>query len=241
MGLRGCFTVVGLEELTPFEVRDGFCPPIHPPAPAALARHFTEGIPLGLGQGQTLHHFADPFSHVYLVEEGEIAGMIVTGSGATRVIHLARAGSIIGEMFAFAQPPLPALGCLVATRETKLRALPVTRVRQLFADDPEFASELATSVSRKAVAYAKQLEDLCFRGVRRRLAGLLVALFDAGKGSKVCHFSQEALAEMISAHRVTVTQALDELQGIGVIGVGRRRIFLLDRKRLLEEAAATDR
>jgi hypothetical protein len=46
---------------------------------------------------------------------------------------------------------------------------------------------------------------------------------------------------MVSAHRVTVTQALRELQELGAIGVGRRKVFLLDHDVLLAEAAATDR
>jgi len=199
-----------------------------------------KGTLITLGPDQMLHHFSNPSANVYYVEEGEIAGMIIGQSGTAKVIHLARKGSIIGEMFAFAAPPSPSLGCLVTTRASKVRALPIARVRELFQLDSEFAEDLAASLSRKAIAYAKQLEDLCFRGVRRRLACLLLALFEAS-GDKVCRLSQQALADMVSAHRVTVSQALSELQELGAVGVGKRKVFLLDRDRLLAEASATDR
>jgi CRP/FNR family cyclic AMP-dependent transcriptional regulator len=50
-------------------------------------------------------------------------------------------------------------------------------------------------------------------------------------------WSQQDLAEQLGVYRETVTNALNELKNAGLIEVGRKRIAILDRKRL-ERAAS---
>ncbi len=75
-----------------------------------------------------------------------------------------------------------------------------------------------------------------FKSVPARLAGALLRLVETSPNQPL-HVSHQELADMIAAHRETVTLALDELQTRGLVKLGRRSIEVLDQGALEKLAA----
>jgi CRP-like cAMP-binding protein len=73
-----------------------------------------------------------------------------------------------------------------------------------------------------------------FQTVESRLARLLLKL--AGDESSVTGFTQGDFAEQLSTYRETVTNSMDSLKEDRLIEIGRKRIILLNKKRLKELA-----
>jgi CRP-like cAMP-binding protein len=83
-----------------------------------------------------------------------------------------------------------------------------------------------------------QLEDLAFKGIPSRLAGLLLKLSESSHQSQVRGFSHQDMAEMLGTYRETTTQILNEFKNQGWIEIGRKRIEILDREALEKRARA---
>jgi CRP-like cAMP-binding protein len=74
------------------------------------------------------------------------------------------------------------------------------------------------------------LEDLAFKNVPSRLAGLLLrSAEEQGRAVEVRGFSHQDLGEMLGSYRETVTQTLNDFKASGLIDIGRKQITLLDR------------
>jgi CRP-like cAMP-binding protein len=97
--------------------------------------------------------------------------------------------------------------------------------------------------------YARQIEDLRFRTVEERVAGLLSTL--AARRAKVARsgsalrsesrrsvqLTHSEIADLVGAHRVSVTNSLRALEERGLVEVRPRRIVLRDPAGLLRLAA----
>ncbi len=194
-----------------------------------------------LKAGELLVSTGQTLTDVYYIEEGELEVAVGTPGGAVKIVHVMPQGSIFGELQVFTNLTTSPV-TVTARRPSLLRRTPHEAFRRLALSDPEFAAEVMSSMSFKALSFLKQVEDLAFRGVRKRIAYVLYALFSGSADDSVSlAIAQEAIADLVAAHRVTVTLALKELQEAGMIAVGRGRLFLLDEARLLAEALSTDR
>jgi CRP-like cAMP-binding protein len=205
-------------------------------------RHGADRLPgtlMRLQPGQILVSTGDPLAEVYSVERGELEVSLVTPNGQTKIIHVAGEGSTFGELQLFgglASCPVT----VVARKPTLLRVTPFSTIQIAVARDPDLAANLMASMSRKALGFLRQIEDLTFRSVRQRVACLLEAMFSvADEGNVSLEIAQETIANLVGAHRVTVTISLQELQDKGIVAVARGRLFLLNPEELRREALQT--
>jgi len=63
-----------------------------------------------------------------------------------------------------------------------------------------------------------------------RVAALL--LREADGAGEVSGLSHQDIAERLGVYRETATNALNELKSAGLISIGRKRVSILDRRRL---------
>jgi CRP-like cAMP-binding protein len=79
-----------------------------------------------------------------------------------------------------------------------------------------------------------RLEDLAFKGVSARMAGLLLRLAEeTGPEANVIEgFTHLDLAESIGTYRETATQVLNDFKSAGLIEISRKRILIIDSKGL---------
>lgn len=203
---------------------------------------FRTGALLRLRPGQILVRAGDRLEHVYYVEEGALNMFIGSPGGAVKILGVAGEGGTFGETFAL-MPEAPVWrATAVAAVDTAVRALPRETMRGRFFSDPEIAADLAACVYYKNLVFAQQIEDLSFRNVGRRIASLLSALIGGSPQTQtVTDIDRDTIAAVVAAHRVTVSNALRDLEDKGLITVGRRHIYVVDPDGLRREAAGTDR
>lgn len=182
----------------------------------------------------------DPADRVYYVQDGELNVAVGSPSGSLKIIHVVRAGATYGEGAAFipGEPTSPVT--VIAAQDSTVWSMSLESFRDCLGD-PDFARDLAASMAAKFLSFVQQIEDLSFRSARRRTARLLAALVDEGKGKGHLEIDQDTIADLIGAHRVTVSHALKDLQRTGLVAVGRKRLFVVDPEGLRREASGTDR
>jgi CRP/FNR family transcriptional regulator len=83
------------------------------------------------------------------------------------------------------------------------------------------------------------LESIAFKSISVRLATLLLQLdAEQGKSGVVKGYTHQDLSEMLGTYRETITQTLNEFKADGWIGIGRKKVMLLDVAALEELAMA---
>jgi CRP-like cAMP-binding protein len=83
-------------------------------------------------------------------------------------------------------------------------------------------------------ATERKLEDIAFKGIPARLAGLLLELAsEISDGNEVVGLTHQDLAERIGTYRETTTQVLNNFKVQGWIKINRKHIQLLNTEALL--------
>lgn len=215
--------------------------PFHDYRWSRLTETVMRGNPMRLRAGQYLFLTGDTIDAIYYVERGELQVSLVSASGQSKIIQVMPPGTTFGELQLYARvTECPVT--VMASRNTLLRVTPYATLWTMAERDPELATNLMASMSHKALSFLKQIEDLTFRSVRQRVACLLQAMFSAAQGNGVSlGIAQETIAALVGAHRVTVTNVLQEFQEEGAIVVARERIVLLDKTKLGEAVLRTSR
>jgi CRP/FNR family transcriptional regulator len=76
------------------------------------------------------------------------------------------------------------------------------------------------------------LENIAFKSIPARLAGLLLRLSSERENNEIRGFTHQDFSEMLGTYRETITQTLNDFKAQGLIDIGRKRILLLDHPRL---------
>ena len=92
------------------------------------------------------------------------------------------------------------------------------------------------ALARTIRRLSMRVEDLVFLDVPSRVAKSLLDLAELG-GTEVQEIAltQEDVAAIVGATRVSVNRVLASLEARGIVRVGRRRIEIVDRDRLQRE------
>ncbi len=174
-------------------------------------------------------------------QTGEV--LFILKEGAAQIYRLSPEGRklVIGQL-----PPLSffgEMGCIgqgmydsfaEATEDSLICTMSRTDVERLILSRPRIALRLLEAVGRRMVQLESRLEEATFKGLIPRIAGLLLR---EAQGDEIVGLSHQDLADRLGIYRETATNALNELKTAGIVDTGRRRIGILDRRRL-ERAAA---
>jgi CRP-like cAMP-binding protein len=106
--------------------------------------------------------------------------------------------------------------------------------------DPGLGLALLLDIGQHRIAVSARLEDVAFRSVPARLAGLLLELACAHGSESLSavlpRHSHRQLAEMINAYRETVTKVLIQFRDARLLEIDRTTITLVNLARLRELA-----
>ena len=106
-------------------------------------------------------------------------------------------------------------------------------VERLLREKPVVAFRFLESLGRRLIHVEARMEEIAFKSIPARLAGLLLRLAERTEaGLEVRGYTHQDLGEMLGTYRETTTQTLNEFKGEGLIEIGRKRIRLLDSERL---------
>lgn len=199
------------------------------------------GVLLSLREGETLIEMGEPMEYVYYVQQGRLNVLLDSPAGAVKIVGFIDEGATFAEAAAFMPPDARSPVSAVAATDTSLRSISVDVFRG-YLTEPEFCFDLAASMAHKQVGFIRQIEDLSFRNVRGRVACLLATLVGEGeKPGKRLSISQDTIADLVAAHRVSVSHALQDLEKMGLLMVGRQQITVLDPMGLRRQGLAAGR
>ncbi|MFQ5886324.1 MAG: Crp/Fnr family transcriptional regulator [Anaerolineae bacterium] len=170
---------------------------------------------------------------LFLLKEGMVQLYRLTREGEKRVVDSLGPGTIFGEMPLIGQGMYGAFA--QAVEDCTLGTMERPALERLLLQRPTIALRILEGVGKRLSEAESLLEDVTFKGVRARLASLLLRLMKE-QGPVIAGYTHQALADTIGTYRETTTQTLGLFKRQGLIRIGRKRLQILDVEGLREIA-----
>jgi CRP/FNR family transcriptional regulator, cyclic AMP receptor protein len=168
---------------------------------------------------------------LFILKQGVVQLYRMSPDGRKLVIARLEPVCFFGEMSCVGQGMYNTFA--EATEDSLIYTMSCRDVGRLLLAKPKVAVRILEAVGERLVNAERQLEEMAFKGLIPRVAALLLG---AAEGDEVKGLSHQDLAERLGVYRETVTNALNELKNANILNVGRKRITIIDRRRL-ERAA----
>lgn len=178
--------------------------------------------------GRVFYHANDPAEVLFILKKGEVAISRTTEDGKRLITTTVHDGTIFGEMpflgqrlqHAQAEARTECLICVMSRRD----------VEDLLTRHPCIALRIVEVLSARLDAAEMRLEEMAFRGLRERLATLLVQLAteqDWRGRPVITGLTHQHFAELLGTYRETISATLNAFRDDGLLQTGRKRITLL--------------
>ena len=105
-------------------------------------------------------------------------------------------------------------------------------VERLVREKPSVAFRFVEAMGTRLTDLEYRLEEIAFKSIPARLAGLLVQLAEEQGSNEVIGYTHQDLSEMLGTYRETVTQTLNDFKLDRVIDISRKKIILRGVKQL---------
>jgi CRP-like cAMP-binding protein len=184
----------------------------------------------------------EPGQSVLLLARGRVKIKVLAADGRETILAFIEEGELFGELALLDTAPRREF----AEAVSDVTVIGVARedLLWLMAQHAELSLQITKLVGLRRRRIENRLGNILFRSTRERVAAVLLELLDShGEAQKQgwrvrLPLSHQDLANLIGATRETVTLTLGRLQREGLILVQRRRLVVLDRQRLANEAGA---
>lgn len=220
------------------------CPLFEGLTPAQRQRLEARAVLRTFRRGQVIYFPTEPGLSVLLLARGRVKIKALTPEGKETIFAFIEEGELFGELALLDDAPRNEYA--EAVGEVRVVALLREDLLWLMGQRPDVALSLTKLVGLRRRRIESRLRNLLFRSTRDRLLALLLELLDShgqphGAGWEIrLPLSHQELANLIGATRETVTLTLGQLQREGLLRVLRRRLLILDRKRLDAAAGGSD-
>lgn len=170
---------------------------------------------------------SDPGEVLFFLIEGRAQLYGLSQGGKKLVITMLEPGaffgeaSILGRRFhnTFAE----------AIESCRVCTMDYADVKDLLLNKPEVALRLISTMFRRLCELEDKLQELIFKNTPGRLARLLLDLSLQRNGrARIMGYTHQDLSEVLGTYRETVTGILNDFRPQGWIGIGRKRIEILD-------------
>lgn len=168
---------------------------------------------------------------MFLLKKGTVQIYRLSPEGRRLVVARLKPYSFFGEMSVLGQGMYESFA--EAEEECVLCAMSRTDVERHIFSRPQLVVRILKAVGERMVEVEQMLEDAAFKGLVPRIASLLLR---EATGDEVKGLSHQEIADRLGVYRESATMALNEMKMAGLIDIGRRRVAILNRKRL-ERAA----
>jgi CRP/FNR family transcriptional regulator, cyclic AMP receptor protein len=186
-------------------------------------------------RGRRVYRAGESNEALFLLKTGRVQIVRESADGKRLISAVLEPHTFFGEMALVGQR-LPQDSTAEAVEDALICVLSRKDLERLIMQHPKVGLRFLEQLSARLLETEAVVEDFAFKGVPARLAGALLRLSATAQEATV-HASHQELADMIAAYRETVTLALDEFQGRGLVRLGRRSIEILD-EAALEKLAA---
>ncbi len=185
-------------------------------------------------KGRILYRPEEQAEVLFILKKGKIQLYSLTAEGKRLVIDTVGPGTSFGEMPLTAQSIHQVFA--EAVEDSLICVLSRGDLEQLLMRKPQVALRLVESLSRRLEETRGKLEEVTFRNATARVCRTLLRLSQGS--SELSGLTHQELGDSTGLYRETVTNVLNRLQAQGLVGLGRKKIVILNRAGL-EEAAQT--
>ena len=195
--------------------------------PVACLRTLGAGSSLrDFRKGHTFFRAGEIGERLFLIEKGRVQTFRTSGTRKLIIAEL-KPPAVFGEMSCVGQCMYH---CSAQTTEpSRIRIIERSDLEALLKQYPVVTRRLLDLVSDRFVRVLLNLEATSFRQLMPRIASLLL---ERAQNDSVEDLTHQEIAQHLRVYRESVTAALGELRKAGIIGIGRKRIRILNRLRL---------
>lgn len=169
------------------------------------------------------HRIIRPKNELFVIQNGIVE---IWHTAHDMFVASLEAGTVFGELPLLGQTMLDCRA-IAGTGGVTVGVMNVSLVTEWIASNPlTIFQEIGP---RFAYAQSEHYRTT-FQSVESRLAGLLLKL--AGEESSVIGFTQGDLSKMLATYRETITNSMDSLREDRLIEIGRKKITILNKKKL---------
>lgn len=190
-----------------------------------LEQFFKERLPSRIYErGESIFPTGRDEQILFVVRTGQVNIYRPSAIGRHFSVKRLGADTVFGEMAKIGQSMLGARG--EAVERCEIVVISESAFDELVASFPEVATNLLRQIGPRLVEAERRHEQAAFQPVKSRVSSLLLRLAD--QNNQVLGFTHQEMADVLGVYRETVTNAIAELKEDKLIGVGRKRISLLD-------------
>ena len=185
-------------------------------------------------RGQTIYEPEETGEALFILKTGNVRIFRLAADGRKLVIATLEPGTAFGEMSVLGQSMSGSFA--EATDDCTICIMSRVDIEQIMLEHPTVALRMVAMLSTRLKQAEDRLARMVFTPVPVRLARLLL---ERAIDDEVTGDSHQDLADMIGTARETVSRALVEMKGAGMLEIDRRCVKLLDRQ-ALERLAEQD-
>ncbi|PJF40362.1 MAG: Crp/Fnr family transcriptional regulator [Chloroflexi bacterium] len=164
---------------------------------------------------------------LFILKRGRVQLYRISLDGRKLVIATLASGTIFGQMALVGQGLHETFA--EAIEECVICSMSRDEVERLLIEKPQVTLRLLDALGKRLLAVEHQLEDMTFKRIPARLAGLLIRLNKENDANGVLTgYTHQFIAEMLGTYRETTTQNLNLFQEQNLIRLGRKTIEILD-------------
>lgn len=204
-------------------------------------------VSLSWAAGDVVFTAGAPADHLYVLASGRVKISRPTVGGRPIVVDLLTPGDLFGTLTALGDPTYPEMAEALTT--TCALQIDPAAFRAVLTEHPQVALRVLDDVAARLSRARSDLGHHSTDTVAQRVAATLLRLADklgqerAGGGGTLLQIplSRADLAGMTSSTPESVSRAMSQLRKDQIIDSGRRWTAVLDRPRLADVAAGSDR
>jgi CRP/FNR family transcriptional regulator, cyclic AMP receptor protein len=186
-------------------------------------------------RGDTVFLQGDFGDALYLIESGRVLVQIATRDADIATVAVLGPGSVFGEQ-ALVSASDRRIASIVAVEPLELLKLSRTDFERLRVSHPSVDRFLFAIIARQTADLTEQLLEALYVPAETRVILRLARVADAyGAGSATVSIplTQEQIASIAGTTRPTVNRVLRSAAAAGALRLGRGRVDIVDRKRLI--------
>lgn len=174
----------------------------------------------------------DPSEVMFILKQGRVQLYRMSPDGRKLIVAILQPGAIFGHMALIGQrlhnTYAQALDdCVICVWQRE-------EVERLLVQKPETALNFIQAVGQRLSQAEERLAETTFHQVPQRLASLLLQLdVQHGETGIIEGYTHQYLADMLGTYRETATQILNTFKQDELLELGRKRITIVNREKLV--------
>lgn len=187
----------------------------------------------------------DPAGVVYFLKTGRVKISRINEEGKEMTLAILEPGEVFGELELLEGIPRDTVA--EALDDASICVMQRPDFEEMLKRDPNTSLRLTKLIGLRLKKIENRIENLVFRDVPSRLAGLLLQLarelgVEDGRGILLqVRLTHQELAGLIGSTRETVSATLGEFRRQGLVEIGQRKIVLRDTAGLTKTADRSGR